>query len=166
MNGRIPVFKMYMLLALPGLPGGNLNGQTEQYNGNNFFFNSYSVGASSTKLPTAVSTTTNWRFVNNSDWALGAAAILAAPPTSAMVSISGRVILPNGKGVSRARVSIIGTNGQPRTALTNFAGYYRFESIKAGESYIFNISSKLHSFSPQIITINENLNGLNFTAEQ
>jgi hypothetical protein len=120
-------------IVVPGLPG-NANGQMEQYNGDNFFFNSYSLGASSSKIPTAGSTTTNWRLTNDSDWALGGVAIVAAaPPTSARVTISGRVIQFSGKGVARALVTLTGMDGETRTAMTNFFGYYHFESVLAAE---------------------------------
>jgi len=72
---------------------------------------------------------------------------------------------PFGKGIARAQVSITDANGQTRATRTIFFGYYRFESVNAGETYIFNISSKFYSFSPQVITINEELADLNFIAE-
>jgi hypothetical protein len=55
--------------------------------------------------------------------------------------------------------------GETRTAMTNFFGYYHFESVLAGRTYIVNAASKSYSFNPQVITVNENLNGLNFVAE-
>ena len=89
-----------------------------------------------------------------------------ANPTAASVTISGRDMMsPFGKGIARAQVSITDANGQTRATRTNFFGYYRFESVDAGETYIFNISSTFYSFSPQVITINEELADLNFIAE-
>lgn len=99
---------------------------------------------------------------NNSD--IGAFE-LQSIPTAAGVTIGGRVISSNGRGISRARVTLTDSSGETRTAMTNFFGYYRFKSVGVGETYIFNVSSKYYSFNPQVITIQEELTELNFIAE-
>jgi len=85
--------------------------------------------------------------------------------TAAAVTVVGRVVTSSSKGVSRARVSITDSNGATRITSTNFFGYFRFEEVTAGETYIFNVSSKSHSFRPQVVTVNEELTDLNFVAE-
>ena len=142
-------------------PGAN---QTERWDGQGFFGNAFDVGAGSTEAATSASTTMSWLMSTPENWALGGVTIKQSVTTSAEVTVTGRVILPSGKGVPRAQVRITGTDGQTRTALTNFTGHYRFVSVTAGESYIFNVSSKFHSFNPQILTVNEDLYGLNFIA--
>jgi len=138
--------------------------------GRDFFGGIADVGAASTKpdptLNLTDQTSMNWILSSSTDWALGAVAVFAAPlpPTSARVTISGRVIQSSGKGVARTLVTLTGMDGETRTAMTNFFGYYHFESILAGRTYIVSAASKSHSFNPQVVTVNENLSGLNFVA--
>lgn len=89
---------------------------------------------------------------------------LSEMTTAAGVSVSGRVMTAAGKGLSGARVLMTDTNGNTRDALTDRTGNYRFDEVRAGETYIFNVKSKRYSFSPQVVTINEDLEELNFTA--
>jgi hypothetical protein len=89
---------------------------------------------------------------------------LSSMPTAAAVNVEGRVI--NGKrGVSLARVYLTNQFGETRTALTNSLGYYRFEDVRAGETYTFFVFSKQYRFSPQALTINQETTDLNFIAE-
>jgi hypothetical protein len=87
-------------------------------------------------------------------------------PTAASVTIAGRVLAPSGKGVSSARVYLTDSQGETRTALTNQFGYFRFENVAAGETYVFNVFSKRYSFQPQVINVTQEINDLNFTAGQ
>jgi hypothetical protein len=93
----------------------------------------------------------------------GAVNILA--PTAASVSVGGRVSDANGAGVSGARVSIVDQSGAERVALTNQFGYYRFEAIAAGAAYLFNVRHKTYQFTPQFITVSEETDDVNFTAQ-
>jgi hypothetical protein len=55
--------------------------------------------------------------------------------------------------------------GEIQTARTNRSGYYTFQEITAGESYIFNVYAKRYQFNAQVITLTEDLAELNFTAQ-
>lgn len=86
-------------------------------------------------------------------------------PTAATVSIGGRVAL--GKdGLARARVTLTDMNGETRSALTNPFGYYRFDDVAAGETYIISVSHKRYFFATQAVSPMEDLTELNFMAEQ
>lgn len=87
-------------------------------------------------------------------------------PTAANVSVGGRVLSPDGAGLANARVLVTSQTGERRAAITNSFGYFRFESIAAGAGYVFEISHKRYSFAPRLVDISEELNELNFTAEQ
>ena len=88
----------------------------------------------------------------------------ALAPTAASVSISGRV--SNGKrGVSRAVVHITDQNGNIRTARTNMFGYYRFDDVEVGQTLIVNVFHKRYQFNTQVVSPNETLTNLNFTAQ-
>ena len=93
----------------------------------------------------------------------GAVNILA--PTAASVSVSGRVLAANGAGISKARVSMTDQNGAARVVLTNQFGYYQFEQVPAGASYLVNVEHKNYQFTSRIITVLEETGGVNFVAQ-
>lgn len=100
--------------------------------------------------------------------ALGAAGILTGidylptgVPTAATVTISGRVTVRK-RGVARASILLTGADGQTRRAMTNSFGYYRFEDVSVGETYIFDVRSKQYTFATQVLSVTEELDNLNF----
>ena len=92
----------------------------------------------------------------------GTVTILA--PTAANVSVSGRVMQANGRGVANARVELTDQSGNVRTARTNSFGYYRFEGVAAGVNYVIGIRHKQYEFEPQAFMINEDREEVNFIA--
>ena len=90
---------------------------------------------------------------------------LQIAPTAAAVSISGRVLTANGRGLLNAGVSIIGADGQTRTATTSAFGYFHFDGLTAGQTIIINVRSKRYIFAPQILALNETATGLILTAQ-
>jgi Concanavalin A-like lectin/glucanases superfamily/Carboxypeptidase regulatory-like domain len=93
-------------------------------------------------------------------------AIANFTPTAANVSVSGKITDSSGNGIARVRVSITGANGATRAATTNSFGFYRFDEILAGETYVISAASKRYQFSQptQIILVNDALDGIDFTA--
>ena len=63
-------------------------------------------------------------------------------PTAAAVSIGGRVVTDSGRGIARARVTMVDADGRMRYALTNPFGYYRFADVPAGATYVFSADAK------------------------
>ena len=91
--------------------------------------------------------------------------ITAAPVSS--VSVSGRVTRANGQGVSNAIVSLVdGGVGGRRVAITNPFGFYRFENVQTGGTYTMAVISRLYSFTPQTIQVNNELTDVNFVANE
>ncbi len=86
--------------------------------------------------------------------------------TAANVSVSGRVLTPDGRGLRNAMLLMIDSNGTTRSSRTTTFGYFRFNDVEVGETYIFQVQSKQFSFAPQVISINEDLTELNFTAQK
>ena len=86
-------------------------------------------------------------------------------PTAAQVSVSGRVLTPIGRGLTNAVVLVTDIGGNTRAARTTTFGYFQFEEVEAGQTYIFRVHSKRYRFAPQVITITEDFDGLYFTAE-
>ncbi len=85
-------------------------------------------------------------------------------PTAAAVSVSGRV-LAGKRGLINATVIITDSSGNTRTTRTNSFGYYLFENVEAGQSYIFQVQSKRFRFPPQVVTVNEDVTDLIFHAD-
>jgi hypothetical protein len=84
-------------------------------------------------------------------------------PTAANVSISGRVLTPEGRGLRNAVVQITNSNGITKTAHTTTFGYYRFSDIEAGQSIVLSVTSKRYRFTTQTVDVQEDLDGINFT---
>lgn len=97
-----------------------------------------------------------------SNW-IGSTAPLTVT-TAATVSISGRVMEQNGRGISRAVVHLTDMNGEVLTVRTNPFGYFRFSDVEAGQTYIFSAEHKAHSFDSQVINVLEDLQELTFIA--
>jgi hypothetical protein len=87
-------------------------------------------------------------------------------PTAAGVSVSGRVLTPDGRGLRNARVSLTDSAGAMQTAMTNSFGYYRFNEIGAGQTIIVSVASKRYQFPALIVSVNEEITDLNFIGEK
>ena len=87
-------------------------------------------------------------------------------PSAASVSVGGQVLTADGRGISKVRVSLTDPDGSVRTALTNPFGYYRFDEVQAGETYIVSVQSKRYQFSnpTQVVTVLDELSNVDFTA--
>ena len=85
---------------------------------------------------------------------------------TAPVSVSGRVLTSTGRGVYNAMVTLTNSSGEVRTAITNPFGYYRFVEVAVGETYTLRVRSKRYTFTPQVISPNNEITELNFVAKQ
>ena len=88
-----------------------------------------------------------------------------AAPTAAGVTITGRVLNAQNRGVSKARVFITGTSGETRFTTTNPFGFYHFQDIAVGDTYVFKVQHKQYQFEPQVLTVFEQLENLNFAVQ-
>ena len=89
-------------------------------------------------------------------------------PTSANISIGGKVLNANGKGIANVRVVLTDTNGLARVAVTNAFGNYKFDEVAAGQTVTLSVNSKKFTFvnPTQVLNVSENANDVNFTAEE
>lgn len=85
-------------------------------------------------------------------------------PTAASVSVSGRILTTERAGLKNARVNLTDMQGNIRTTTTASFGYYSFSEIEAGQTYILSVISKSYQFAPQVITVMEDIEDLNFVA--
>ncbi len=88
-------------------------------------------------------------------------------PTAAIVSISGRVQLENGIGVSGAVLTLTElSTGTVLSSRTSPFGYYTFTDLPVGETYVLTVNRKGMTIAntPLNFTLMEELVDLNFTA--
>lgn len=90
-------------------------------------------------------------------------------PTAASVNLSGRVTRANGQGLGGVLVSLVdGGAGGRKYAITSSFGYYTFEGVMVGETYILSVSSKRYTFNPSslIIDLQDGVTDANFVSQQ
>lgn len=90
----------------------------------------------------------------------------ALAPAGAMVSVSGRVKTARGSGIRNVVVTLTDPSGAFRITRTGTFGYFRFDGVEVGGTYIFSIASKRYEFSqPTILRIvQEEITDLEFIA--
>lgn len=135
--------------------------------GRRFFFYAYDVGASSTEPGDPAGVTMSWTMTAAQRWAMSAVVVKAsAPLTAAAVSISGQVTAKKGRGVSRASVVLTNINtGETKYAATNLFGFYRFTEIEVGATYSIEVRHKRYQFPPQVVTVLNEIDNLNFFSQ-
>jgi hypothetical protein len=89
-------------------------------------------------------------------------------PAAAPVSISGRVMTSIGRGIENVRVTLTAPSGESRLAVTSSFGYYVFDDVPAGESYIIAVRAKRFTFaqSSTLVVTNADLTGIDFAASE
>lgn len=86
------------------------------------------------------------------------------PTVAASVSVSGRVMNQKGIGVSNALVVLTDPSGQLVSRRTNSFGYYRFDDIEVGRTYVISVNHKTYRFNQRIILVNDSLDDEDFIA--
>lgn len=91
---------------------------------------------------------------------------VSAAPTAATVSVSGRVMTASGRGIKNVRLTLTDSSGEVKMATTTSFGYYRFDDVPAGETYILSAVGKRFTFNQptQVLNINEDTTEVNFIA--
>ncbi len=82
--------------------------------------------------------------------------------TSASVLVSGRVMAPSGRGLRGARVTIVDPDGVATSVVTSTLGYYTFDDVTAGGTYIIAVCSRQYRFNSRIIQVSDNLTDVDF----
>lgn len=93
------------------------------------------------------------------------ARVLGDLSPSANVSVEGRVLRANGRGIFNGFITITDSAGNTRIARTNPFGYYRFYNVPVGVAVV-SVSSKSFRFTNPTRNINltENVADVDFTA--
>jgi hypothetical protein len=77
------------------------------------------------------------------------------PPTAATVSITGRVTTVGGAGIRNVNLVLAGgALGGPRYAQTGSFGYYRFDDVPVGATYILTAYAARYFIAQPSLTIN------------
>ncbi|MBL8181612.1 MAG: carboxypeptidase regulatory-like domain-containing protein, partial [Blastocatellia bacterium] len=114
-----------------------------------------------TTVNTATNTITAPGVFQFSDWGVGNA---PAVPTASNVSVSGRVMTPDGRGLRNAVVHLTDANGQVQTTRTSAFGYYRFDDVESGQTVVISVTSKQYSFAQRIINLTDSVTDLDLVA--
>jgi hypothetical protein len=88
--------------------------------------------------------------------------------TAAPATIGGRVTDSFGRGIPRTLVTLTNSDGSvSANATTNTFGYYRFEPVPTGETYLITPRNKKYSFDPPSVFYNhlDAIDAMNFIAK-
>jgi len=94
--------------------------------------------------------------------------LIFIPRTAASAMISGRVTTANGQGIRNAKVVITGNSlSEPIVATTGSMGYYVFDGLESGQTYVVTVFSKRYTFSNpvQVVSLVDNVTDANFVAD-
>ena len=84
-------------------------------------------------------------------------------PTAAGVSLGGRVMSANGYPIGRARITLNNAGGMIRHSITNPFGYYRFEDVPAGDTYLISVGHKIYQFGEPVRVVVANADDSDIT---
>ncbi len=68
-------------------------------------------------------------------------------------TINGRLLDPQGGGISRTLVTVTDTRGNQRTVVTSTLGFFQISGLSIGETYTVRAESRRYRFAPQAISI-------------
>ena len=85
-------------------------------------------------------------------------------PSAANVSVGGRVTDALGNPLRGVTVTLAGTDAT-RNAITSPFGYYQFDDVTSGQTYVISAASKRSTFTPRLIPILDNLTTLDIVAD-
>jgi hypothetical protein len=88
--------------------------------------------------------------------------------TAANASISGRVTTADGRGIRNAKVTITGDSlPQMRVATTSSFGYFTFDGLATGQTYVVTVNSKRFTFSvpSHVVSLIDNAVDIDFVAD-
>ena len=93
-------------------------------------------------------------------------AVTISGTAASLVSISGRVVTPDGRGLRNATVSITDQNGATRRTTTGAFGHYNFDAIAPGRNYRIAVASRQYRFAARTIEVVDNLSDVDFTGSE
>ncbi|QYO66931.1 S8 family serine peptidase [Leptolyngbya sp. 7M] len=91
--------------------------------------------------------------VVDADFALVVSGISPAAPTSANITISGRVATKLGTGIGNISLTLTDSEGNVRQARTNSFGFFAIDEVAAGRSYILSVNGGKRQVYPATVQI-------------
>ncbi len=88
-------------------------------------------------------------------------------PTAASVSVSGRILSSDGRGITNATVTVNGVSlSSARVVTTGRTGQYIIDDLTAGETYVINVGARRHTFATpsRLLDLTDNLADVDFIA--
>jgi hypothetical protein len=88
-------------------------------------------------------------------------------PTAANAAISGRIVTANGSGIRNVIIQMTSGTGETKYAYSSSFGYYKFNDLPVGQTYVLSVLAKKYSFAnpTRVINLNEDLSGEDFVAD-
>ncbi len=88
-------------------------------------------------------------------------------PLATNASISGRVVTNGGNGILNAAIQLTSSTGETKYVRTSAFGYYKFEDLEVGNTYILTVSAKRFTFAnpSRVITLNDDLTDEDFVSD-
>jgi hypothetical protein len=87
--------------------------------------------------------------------------------TAAQASVSGRVLTAEGQGIRNAKVVVTGNSiAEPLVTTTGSFGYFTFDGLHTGETYVVTVNSQRYTFSApsRVISLVDNVADADFVA--
>lgn len=81
-------------------------------------------------------------------------------PTAGEITVSGRVVTSDGRGLRNALVCLQLEDGSQLTSRTGSFGYFRFAGLDAGQTAVLTVVSKQLAFSPRVLSISDEISDL------
>ncbi|MEQ1603355.1 MAG: M36 family metallopeptidase [Pyrinomonadaceae bacterium] len=94
-----------------------------------------------------------WRIDDVSLSGAGFVTSFACALTAPTVTISGRVLTPNGIALRNAVVILTDAQSVQRRFTTGSFGIFSFDQIQVGQTYTVSVASKRYRFAPQVLNI-------------
>lgn len=86
-------------------------------------------------------------------------------PTAAGSAVSGRVLDTWGRPLPNVRITISNGMGISRQVVSSPFGYYAFEDLPTGDVYVLEAAAKRYVFQPRVISLSDDVGGLDLIAE-
>ncbi|MBK6590657.1 MAG: carboxypeptidase regulatory-like domain-containing protein [Acidobacteria bacterium] len=80
--------------------------------------------------------------------------------------MSGRVTTAGGQGLRNATVVMTDQQGYRRTTTTGSFGFYRFDDVESGRTYIVGVSAKRYRFNPRVVDLTDSLTDVDFIGNE
>ena len=89
---------------------------------------------------------------------------LTSGPTASMVTVSGRLLSPDGRAIRAGSVQLTDNGGRTRTTSAGPRGEFRFEDVAAGQTYTLSAASRRFVFDPVAVCVTDEISSLDLIA--